>query len=80
MPDVPKIEVGPPSPYSADRGFFGSHPFSRANELLEKQGGDPIDWRLPEPPGRLCPFPEVPRMSPPSGSPRLPSSVFPITV
>jgi len=47
MPDVPKIESAHPSPYSADRGFFGSHPFSRANELLEKQGGDPIDWRLP---------------------------------
>ena len=47
MPDVPKIESAHPSPYSADRGFFGSHPFSRANELLDKQGGDPIDWRLP---------------------------------
>ena len=47
MPDVPKIESAHPSPYSADRGFFGSHPFSRANELLEKQGGAPVDWRLP---------------------------------
>ena len=42
---TPIIESAHPSPYSADRGFFGSHPFSRANELLEKQGGDPIDVR-----------------------------------
>ena len=47
--DVPKIESSHPSPYSADRGFFGSRPFSRANALLEKQGGAPIDWRLPWP-------------------------------
>jgi len=45
--DVPKIESSHPSPYSADRGFFGSRPFSRANELLAKQGGAPIDWQLP---------------------------------
>ena len=45
--DVPKIESPHPSPYSADRGFFGSHPFSRANDLLVKQGGEPIDWALP---------------------------------
>ena len=47
MPDVPKIESAHPSPYSADRGFFGSHPFSKANELLKKQGGAPVDWQLP---------------------------------
>ena len=47
MPDVPKIESAHPSPYSADRGFFGSHPFSRANQLLDAHGGDPVDWRLP---------------------------------
>jgi uracil-DNA glycosylase len=45
--DVPRIESAHPSPYSADRGFFGSHPFSRANQLLEQQGGQPIDWALP---------------------------------
>lgn len=33
-----------PSPLSAYRGFFGSKPFSRANQLLIKQGKDPIDW------------------------------------
>jgi uracil-DNA glycosylase len=47
---VPTIESAHPSPYSADRGFFGSRPFSRANQLLEKQGADPIDWALPSPP------------------------------
>ncbi|HEX2316587.1 MAG TPA: uracil-DNA glycosylase [Thermomonospora sp.] len=44
---VPCIESAHPSPMSADRGFFGSRPFSRANELLERQGGRPIDWKLP---------------------------------
>jgi uracil-DNA glycosylase len=32
---------------SADRGFFGSRPFSRANDLLMRQGGQPVEWRLP---------------------------------
>ena len=36
-----------PSPMSADRGFFGSRPFSRANALLAAQGAEPINWRLP---------------------------------
>ncbi|HLS76041.1 MAG TPA: uracil-DNA glycosylase [Nocardia sp.] len=44
---VPYIESAHPSPLSASRGFFGSRPFSRANELLEKQGAEPVDWRLP---------------------------------
>ena len=35
-----------PSPLSARTGFFGSKPFSRANELLEKQGAAPVDWSL----------------------------------
>jgi len=45
--DVPRIESVHPSPMSADRGFFGSRPFSRANDLLVQQGGTPIDWTLP---------------------------------
>ena len=45
--DTPVIESAHPSPLSASRGFFGSRPFSRANELLIGQGGEPIDWRLP---------------------------------
>ncbi|GAA3016982.1 uracil-DNA glycosylase 1 [Streptomyces fulvorobeus] len=45
--DCPAIESSHPSPMSADRGFFGSRPFSRTNELLERQGAQPVDWRLP---------------------------------
>jgi uracil-DNA glycosylase len=45
--DCMAIESPHPSPLSASRGFFGSRPFSRANELLEKMGAEPIDWRLP---------------------------------
>lgn len=41
------IESPHPSPLSASRGFFGSRPFSRSNELLDQLGADPIDWRLP---------------------------------
>ena len=41
------IESAHPSPYSASSGFFGSHPFSRANRLLEQQGAEPVDWKLP---------------------------------
>ncbi|OBH15819.1 uracil-DNA glycosylase [Mycolicibacter terrae] len=41
------IESPHPSPLSASRGFFGSRPFSRANELLTQLGAEPIDWRLP---------------------------------
>ncbi|MCD0446205.1 uracil-DNA glycosylase [Glycomyces sp. A-F 0318] len=44
---IPAIESPHPSPLSARRGFFGSKPFSRANELLAEQGGEPVDWRLP---------------------------------
>ena len=43
----PVIESPHPSPLSASRGFFGSRPFSRANELLVCQGATPIDWELP---------------------------------
>jgi uracil-DNA glycosylase len=44
---VPTIESAHPSPYSAANGFFGSRPFSRANQLLEQEGAEPIDWKLP---------------------------------
>ena len=33
-----------PSPLSAHRGFFGSKPFSRANQMLAAKGREPIDW------------------------------------
>lgn len=45
--DVPCVESVHPSPLSAHNGFFGSRPFSRANELLVQQGAAPIDWKLP---------------------------------
>ena len=41
------IESAHPSPLSASRGFFGSRPFSRSNDLLAGMGGEPVDWRLP---------------------------------
>lgn len=44
---VPCLESAHPSPLSAYRGFFGSKPFSRVNEMLVAQGGTPIDWSLP---------------------------------
>jgi uracil-DNA glycosylase len=43
---VPYIKSAHPSPMSADRGFFGSRPFSRANEYLVQAGAEPIDWRI----------------------------------
>jgi uracil-DNA glycosylase len=43
---VPRIESAHPSPMSADRGFFGSKPFSRANAALVAQGAAPVDWSL----------------------------------
>lgn len=44
--DTPRIESAHPSPLSASRGFFGSRPFSRANELLVSAGAEEVDWRL----------------------------------
>lgn len=35
-----------PSPLSASRGFFGSKPFSKANNFLESKGIAPIDWQI----------------------------------
>ena len=44
--DTPVIASAHPSPLSARRGFFGSRPFSRANDLLESLGAAPVDWRI----------------------------------
>jgi len=43
---VPFISSVHPSPLSASSGFFGSRPFSRANQLLVQQGAQPINWQL----------------------------------
>jgi len=41
------LTSGHPSPLSANRGYwFGNKHFSKANELLKKQGGKPIDWQI----------------------------------
>lgn len=43
---VPWVASAHPSPLSASRGFFGSRPFSKVNDLLVRQGGQPLDWSL----------------------------------
>lgn len=40
------IESAHPSPLSARRGFFGSHPFSKTNTFLISKGLTPINWSL----------------------------------
>ncbi|MDR3072781.1 MAG: uracil-DNA glycosylase [Clostridiales Family XIII bacterium] len=40
------LEAPHPSPFSADRGFFGCKHFSKANEFLEQNGVKPIDWQI----------------------------------
>lgn len=44
--ETPTIRSAHPSPLSARYGFFGSRPFSRANDLLVEQGAQPVDWTL----------------------------------
>lgn len=38
------LKAAHPSPFAADRGFFGTRHFSKANEYLKQQGKEPIDW------------------------------------
>lgn len=40
------LKAAHPSPFSADKGFFGCRHFSKANELLVKDGKEPVDWQL----------------------------------
>lgn len=40
------LKANHPSPFSADKGFFGCKHFSKTNEYLIKEGKDPIDWHL----------------------------------
>ncbi|WP_126249317.1 uracil-DNA glycosylase [Chitinophaga rhizosphaerae] len=40
------LKAAHPSPFSADKGFFGCRHFSKANELLVKQGQEPVNWQL----------------------------------
>lgn len=41
------LKAAHPSPFSADKGFFGCRHFSKTNQLLIQQGLEPIDWKLP---------------------------------
>jgi uracil-DNA glycosylase len=43
---VPVVASAHPSPMSAHSGFFGSRPFSRANDLLRQRGAEPVDWTI----------------------------------
>ncbi len=40
------LKAAHPSPFSADKGFFGCQHFSKSNEFLMQKGIDPIDWKL----------------------------------
>ncbi len=40
------LEAAHPSPLSANRGFFGSRPFSKTNQFLIQHGEKPIDWQI----------------------------------
>ncbi len=40
------LKAAHPSPFSADKGFFGCSHFSKANELLTAQNKEAIDWKL----------------------------------
>ncbi|MBO9151509.1 uracil-DNA glycosylase [Chitinophaga sp. GCM10012297] len=40
------LKAAHPSPFSADKGFFGCKHFSKANELLIRQGKEPVNWQL----------------------------------
>lgn len=40
------IKSAHPSPFSAYNGFFGSKPFSKTNDILKKEGKEPINWQI----------------------------------
>lgn len=40
------LEAAHPSPFSANKGFFGCGHFKKCNDWLEKHGVEPIDWRI----------------------------------
>jgi len=44
--ETDRITSAHPSPLSAYRGFFGSKPFSKANQILIAKGRKPIDWKI----------------------------------
>jgi uracil-DNA glycosylase len=40
------LKAAHPSPFSADKGFFGCKHFSKTNEYLTKQGFPPVNWKI----------------------------------
>ena len=40
------LKAAHPSPFSADKGFFGCKHFSKTNQYLTEHGIDPIDWSI----------------------------------
>jgi uracil-DNA glycosylase len=40
------LKAAHPSPFSAYNGFFGCKHFSKVNEILQKEGKDPINWQI----------------------------------
>ena len=40
------LKAADPSPFSADKGFFGCRHFSKTNQLLQQEGRDPVDWMI----------------------------------
>ncbi|MEM9936731.1 MAG: uracil-DNA glycosylase [Bacteroidota bacterium] len=40
------LKAAHPSPFAADKGFFGCKHFSKTNELLQQMGRDPINWQI----------------------------------
>lgn len=40
------LKAAHPSPFSVEKGFFGCRHFSKANEILMKQGKEPVNWQL----------------------------------
>ncbi len=43
------LKAAHPSPFSADKGFFGCKHFSKTNDFLRQEGLDPIDWKIEMP-------------------------------
>ena len=48
------LKAAHPSPFSADRGFFGCRHFSLTNEILRSEGLEPIDWNLSIPKNEMA--------------------------
>lgn len=40
------LKAAHPSPFSVDKGFYGCRHFSKTNEILVKQGKEPVNWQL----------------------------------